>query len=149
VPAGLGNGRDQKVAQFLSDHIEPALKAISKYASQASDPKERAVLTNLVGRAIKVTDDPLRLACLKAFQEMKDPSAWTWFAFLVIQPDNKKGGPMLDAAMYPSAALAEWDRGRWQVESNLKNLKTTMKMDVLHCTTVAGVSKELLMFVLT
>ena len=56
---------------------------------------------------------------------------------------------LLDAAMYPSAALAEWDRGRWQVESNLKNLKTTMKMDVLHCTTVAGVSKELLMFVLT
>ena len=56
---------------------------------------------------------------------------------------------LLDAAMYPSADLAEWDRGRWQVETNLKNLKTTMKMDILHCETVAGVSKELLLFVLT
>jgi hypothetical protein len=56
---------------------------------------------------------------------------------------------LLDAALYTSADLAELYRGRWQVETNLKNLKTTMKMDVLHCETVAGVSKELLMFALT
>jgi len=56
---------------------------------------------------------------------------------------------LLDAELYPSGELAELYRKRWQVESNLKNLKTTMKMDVLHCETVAGVTKELLMFALT
>jgi hypothetical protein len=56
---------------------------------------------------------------------------------------------LLDAELYTSADLAELYRGRWMVETNLKNLKTTMKMDVLHCETVAGVSKELLMFALT
>ena len=56
---------------------------------------------------------------------------------------------LLDAELYTSADLAELYRGRWQVETNLKSLKTTMKMDVLRCETVAGVSKELLMFALT
>jgi IS4 transposase len=55
---------------------------------------------------------------------------------------------LLDAASYPVAALATLYRGRWQVELNLRHLKTTMKMDVLRCTTVAGVSKELLMYAL-
>src|SRR3954451_15757004 len=36
--------------------------------------------------------------------------------------------------------------GKWR--GNCKNLKITMKMDVLRCETVAGVSKELLMFAL-
>jgi hypothetical protein len=56
---------------------------------------------------------------------------------------------LLDAELYTSAELAELYRCRWQVETNLRHLKTTMKMDVLHCETVAGVSKELLMFALT
>jgi hypothetical protein len=56
---------------------------------------------------------------------------------------------LLDAELYTSADLAGLYRGRWQVETNLKSLKITMKMDVLRCETVAGVTKELLMFVLT
>jgi hypothetical protein len=56
---------------------------------------------------------------------------------------------LLDAEVYPSEELAELYRKRWQVESNLKHLKTTMKMDVLRCETVSGVTKELLMFALT
>jgi hypothetical protein len=56
---------------------------------------------------------------------------------------------LLDAELYTLAVLAELYRGRWQVETNLKSLKTTMKMDILRCETVAGVSKELLMFALT
>jgi hypothetical protein len=55
---------------------------------------------------------------------------------------------LLDAELYTSAELAELYRGRWQVETNLKSLKTTMNMDILRCETVAGVSKELLMFAL-
>src|SRR5207302_8741603 len=36
---------------------------------------------------------------------------------------------------------------RWRVETNLKHLKETLGMDVLRCATVAGVLKELTLFV--
>jgi len=55
---------------------------------------------------------------------------------------------LLDAESYPVEALAELYRGRWEVEVNLRHLKTTMKMDILRCATVAGVSKELMMYAL-
>ncbi len=55
---------------------------------------------------------------------------------------------LVDAEPYPVEALAELYRGRWEIEVNLRHLKTTMKMDVLRCETVAGVSKELLMYAL-
>jgi hypothetical protein len=55
---------------------------------------------------------------------------------------------LTDAELYSSEALAELYRGRWEVEVNLRHLKTTMKMEVLRCETVAGVSKELLMYAL-
>jgi hypothetical protein len=41
-----------------------------------------------------------------------------------------------------------WSRRRWQVETALAHLKTTMQMDVLRCQTVAGVLKELSVFAL-
>ncbi len=53
---------------------------------------------------------------------------------------------LLDAGRYPVEALATLYRSRWRVELNLRHLKTTMRMDVLRCETMAGVSKELLMF---
>jgi Transposase DDE domain len=53
---------------------------------------------------------------------------------------------LLDAGGYPVAELAELYRQRWQVETSLAQLKTTMRMDVLHCTTVLGVLKELTVF---
>ena len=53
---------------------------------------------------------------------------------------------LLDAAVYPVAELAELYRQRWQVETSLAHLKTTMQMDVLHCKTVPGVLKELTVF---
>jgi hypothetical protein len=55
---------------------------------------------------------------------------------------------LVDAELYPLEELAELYRRRWEVEGHLKSLKTTMKMEVLRCETVAGVSKELLMFAL-
>ena len=55
---------------------------------------------------------------------------------------------LVDAELYPLVELAELYRKRWEAETNLKHLKTTMNMDVLRCETVAGVSKELLMFAL-
>src|SRR5882724_4699636 len=53
---------------------------------------------------------------------------------------------LLDAAIYRIADLAELYRQRWQVETSLAHLKTTMRMDVLHCKTVPGVLKELTVF---
>ncbi len=50
---------------------------------------------------------------------------------------------LLDAAAYPAEALANLYATRWRVEENLKSLKVTMKMDVLKCTTVDGIHKEL------
>jgi Transposase DDE domain len=53
---------------------------------------------------------------------------------------------LLDAVAYPAEALAELYMTRWRVEENLKSLKITMKMDVLKCTTVDGIHKELTMY---
>jgi DDE family transposase len=55
---------------------------------------------------------------------------------------------LLDPNLYPADALANLYRLRWTIETHFKQLKTTMHMDVLHCQTVAGVHKELTMFVL-
>jgi hypothetical protein len=53
---------------------------------------------------------------------------------------------LLDAAIYRVADLAERYRQRWQIDTSLAHLKTTMRMDVLHGKTVPGVLKELMMF---
>jgi hypothetical protein len=50
---------------------------------------------------------------------------------------------LLDAGLYPLPELAELYRRRWQAEQHLRELKTTLRMDVLHCKTVDGVLKEL------
>jgi hypothetical protein len=49
---------------------------------------------------------------------------------------------LLDAEWYPAEALAAWYRQRWQVEEFLKEMKQTLKMDILKCKTVDGVLKE-------
>src|SRR4051812_21961851 len=55
---------------------------------------------------------------------------------------------LLESEIYPAAALADLYFRRWRVEVNFKHIKTTMKMDVLHCKTVEGVLKELVVFAL-
>ena len=55
---------------------------------------------------------------------------------------------LLDAEQYPAEDLAELYRCRWQVEVNLRHIKQTMGMDVLHCKKPEGVLKEMLMFAL-
>jgi hypothetical protein len=53
---------------------------------------------------------------------------------------------LLDPERYPAVELAQayWDR--WQVEGHLREMKQTLKMDVLRTETVHGVLKELSMF---
>jgi Transposase DDE domain len=55
---------------------------------------------------------------------------------------------LVDAEQYTAKELARLYGLRWGVETNLKHLKQTLKMDVLRCTTVEGVLKELTVFVL-
>jgi Transposase DDE domain len=52
----------------------------------------------------------------------------------------------VDAERYSYTALTDLYHQRWEVETHLGQLKTTMKMDVLHCKTVSGVLKELTVF---
>jgi hypothetical protein len=53
---------------------------------------------------------------------------------------------LLDPGAYPAEALAELYEMRWRVELYLRDLKQTMKMDVLRCKTVDGVLKELMVY---
>lgn len=53
---------------------------------------------------------------------------------------------LLDAERYPAADLAELYLSRWQIEVNFRHLKTSMGLEVVHCQTVEGVTKELCMF---
>jgi hypothetical protein len=55
---------------------------------------------------------------------------------------------LLDVDLYPADALAALYGTRWQVESNLRHLKQTMGLDVLHCKHLVGVLKELAVFAL-
>ena len=53
---------------------------------------------------------------------------------------------LLDPLKYPAAELLALRLRRWDVETDLRHLKTTMQMDVLRCKTEAGVRKELAVF---
>lgn len=55
---------------------------------------------------------------------------------------------LLDPERYPKAALAELYGQRWQIETNFRHLKQTLRMDVLHCQSVEGVQKELIIYAL-
>jgi hypothetical protein len=55
---------------------------------------------------------------------------------------------LLDQKKYPADELFGLRLRRWDVETDIRHLKTTMGMEVLHCKSVEGVQKELWMFLL-
>ncbi|MGE3777262.1 MAG: IS4 family transposase [Pirellulaceae bacterium] len=55
---------------------------------------------------------------------------------------------LLDPETYTATDLADLYRTRWDVETNLRHLKQTLRMDVLKTKTARGISKELAMFAL-
>ena len=55
---------------------------------------------------------------------------------------------LLDETIYSAKQLVMLRLRRWQVEVNLRHLKTTMGLDVLKCKSVQGVMKELAVFAL-
>jgi hypothetical protein len=55
---------------------------------------------------------------------------------------------LIDKRKYPAHKLIDLRMRRWQVEVDLRHLKTTMGLEVLKCKTVEGVRKELAVFTL-
>jgi Transposase DDE domain len=55
---------------------------------------------------------------------------------------------LLDPMRYPKREIARLYGLRWEIETNFRHLKTTMKMEHLKCQTVDGVVKELMVFAL-
>lgn len=55
---------------------------------------------------------------------------------------------LCDAKTYSYEGLCDVYRWRWTIETCFGHLKTTMKLEILHCQTVEGVTKELTMFLL-
>lgn len=55
---------------------------------------------------------------------------------------------LLDPKEYPAEELFALRLRRWDVETDIRHLKTTMGMEILHCKTVEGVQKELWVFLL-
>ncbi len=55
---------------------------------------------------------------------------------------------LYDEQTYPAEAIAELYGMRWRVETNLRHLKSTLGMEILHCESVDGVLKEMWMFAL-
>ena len=55
---------------------------------------------------------------------------------------------LLDSMRYPKREIARLYGLRWEIETNFRHLKTTMKMEHLKCQSVDGVLKELMVFVL-
>ena len=55
---------------------------------------------------------------------------------------------LLDPMRYPKREIARLYGLRWEIETNFRHLKITMKMDHLKCRTVDGVLKELMIYVL-
>ena len=55
---------------------------------------------------------------------------------------------LLDPQEYSAQELAALYRQRWEIETHLSHLKTTMGLDVLRCQSVAGVLKEMTVYAL-
>ena len=53
---------------------------------------------------------------------------------------------LLDAQLYPATELATLYQQRWEIETNLRHLKQTLRMDVLRTKTIDGIHKELAVF---
>jgi hypothetical protein len=67
------------------------------------------------------------------------PELNTWVELTIVTT-------LLDDQKYPADKLFELRLRRWQVEVDLRHLKTTMGLEILKCKTVEGVRKELAVF---
>lgn len=120
--------------------------------------RERPVLVEMIGvddQVVEIVKPHNRSPWLTSAQFAQIPGRLTVrvLRYRVSEKGARSGEivlmtTLLDAGKYPAADIAELYRARWQVEVNLRNLKQTLGMNSLHCKTVDGVTKELLMFAL-
>ncbi len=109
---------------------------------------------------------PIQEDVLTTWQKPRRPPAWMTRTDYALLPDqltvrlvtyvvNSPGSrtrritlvtTLIDAVKYPAKQLAALYQRRWEIEGHLRELKTTMKMDVLRTKTVDGVTKELLVY---
>lgn len=52
---------------------------------------------------------------------------------------------LLDARTHPASVLAAWYRRRWEIETNLRHLKATLRLEFLRTRSVVNVRRELLL----
>jgi hypothetical protein len=74
-------------------------------------------------------------------RRVRHPGLGCWVELMIVTT-------LLDEKAYPAQKLVDLRLRRWQVEVNLRHLKTTMGLEVLKCKTVDGVRKELAAFAL-
>jgi len=55
---------------------------------------------------------------------------------------------LMDPSQWPDQRIVDLYGQRWDIETCFDHMKTTMGMDVLHCKTVAGVMRELAMYLI-
>ncbi|HWP40503.1 MAG TPA: transposase, partial [Tepidisphaeraceae bacterium] len=72
---------------------------------------------------------------------VKHPATGQWIELTLLTT-------LTDEKRYPAKELIALYLRRWEAEVNLRHLKTTMRMQTLKCQDVAGVYRELAMFVL-
>jgi hypothetical protein len=89
----------------------------------------------------------------KAFASLPDSIIVRELRFTIAEPGWRThvitlATTLLDPKRYPAADVAALYGQRWQIETNFRHLKQSMRMDVLHCKTVDGVNKELTMYAL-
>lgn len=97
--------------------------------------------------------DKPRWMTQKAFATLPETIEVRELRRVVTFPDGRRREITLittltDEKRYPAEELIGVLKGRWQVEVNLRHLKATMKMNVLRSQTVAGVKKELWMYLI-
>lgn len=89
----------------------------------------------------------------KCFRLLPDTVVVREIAYDLVKPGFRSNTiilvtTLLDPKEYPKQAIAELYGMRWEVEVNIRHLKTTMGMDSLHCKTVDGVMREIFVFAL-
>ena len=85
------------------------------------------------------------------FDKLPQSIAVRWISYRIQRKGFRSKGvsiitTLLDNRRYTVDELAKLYHSRWEIETNLNHLKTTMKMDVLRCKNVAGILKELYAF---
>ncbi len=145
----------RRIVDFTPDrsHAHPRK---GKSASRGGKPRSRVI--KVLGK-----DDQL-VECFKPVNQPAWISDAQWEALPQSTPPReirrtvKRDGfrpivvtivtTLLDAETYPADELIELRLSRWLIETNIRHLKITLKMDELKCRTLDGVRKERMIFLL-